>query len=202
MNRILSLSAKAMLAAASIAASAGSASAQETERGWFKACATQGKNTICNVQFELMADTGQLVTAANIIEIKGELNRRVLQIAVPSGRLIPPGVSMAIDGGAARKIDYLLCLPDRCIAEAPVDDALISSLKGGSDLTLTSINFQRAPNPIKITLSGFTSAFDGEAMAESELEERQKVLEAEMKKKAEESRQKLDAAQDEAKKAN
>lgn len=200
MKRILCLTALAMFAVG--AGSGGAAAQEDAQKGWFKVCSKQEKNDICNVQNIVAADTGQLLTAVNIIEIKGDVNRRIFQIAVPTGRLIPPGVAMSIDGGAARKIDYAVCLPDRCIAEAPLDDALISSLKGGGELTLTSVNFQRAQNPIKMSLKGFTSAFDGEPIEQSELQERQKKLQEEMEKKAQAAREKLDAAQEQAKQAN
>jgi hypothetical protein len=53
---------------------------------------------------------------------------------------------------------------------------------------------------LKISLEGFTQAWDGEPIAQSELQERQRLLQEEMAKKAEEARKKLEEAQAEAKK--
>ena len=97
------------------------------------------------------------------------------------------------------KLDYAVCLPDKCTAEVPLTDAMIASLKKGTDVTFTSINFRRAPNPIKISLQGFGAAFDGEAISESKLAESQKSLQDSMQKKAEEARKKLEDAQKAAK---
>ena len=167
--------------------------------GWFKVCTKQGENDICNVQNIRSANTGQLLTAVNLIQITGQTNRALFQIAVPTGRIIPPGVGMQIDGGATQKINYSICLPDRCVAEAPLSDALVSSLKRGGELTLTTVNFQNQPNPIKVSLSGFTAAFDGEPLQQSELEDRQQQLQAEIEKRREEFQKKLKEEQDKAK---
>jgi hypothetical protein len=55
------------------------------------------------------------------------------------------------------------------------------------------------PNPIKMSLDGFTGVFEGPAMEQSKLAERQKLLQEEMQKKADEARKKLEDAQKAAK---
>ncbi|WP_309084538.1 invasion associated locus B family protein [Chelativorans sp.] len=172
---------------------------QEPPQGWFKACTKQEDVDVCNVQFLLRANSGQLLTSVNLIEVKGKINRRVLQVAVPTGRLIPPGVGLQIDGGQTRKIEYAICVPDRCVAEAPLTDEVVASLKRGSELTLTSVNFQNQPNPMKVTLQGFTGAFDGEPLQQADLDERQKKLEEFVSKNNQEFAEKLKQAQEQAK---
>jgi len=184
-------------------AGSGAAVAQQQQPqlpdGWFKACTKQDDVDICNVQYMARADTGQLLSAVNLIEVKGKVNRRLVQIVVPTSRLIPPGIGMQINGGAAKKIDYAICLPDRCLAETQLTDELVTQLKKGSELTLTSVNFQNQPNPIKITLSGFTAAYDGEPLRQDDLNERQQKLEEFVSKNNEEFAQKLKQAQERAK---
>lgn len=167
--------------------------------GWFKTCTKQDDSDLCVVQNVNVAQNGQLITAVGLITVQGKVNRKILQISVPTARLIPPGISMQIDGGKGEKIDYVVCLPDKCTAEAPLTDAMIASLKKGGEVVFTSINFRRAPNPIKISLSGFTGAFDGEPISQSQLAESQRSLQEGMQKKAEEARKKLEEAQDAAK---
>ncbi|MEN0000942.1 MAG: invasion associated locus B family protein [Pseudomonadota bacterium] len=184
----------------------GAVNAQQAEnlpRGeWFKVCSKQADNDICNVQNIRTAQTGQLLTAVNLIQITGKNNRSLFQIAVPTGRVIPAGIAMQIDGGEATRINYAICLPDRCIAEAPLTDELIAALKRGGSLRLTSVNFQQQPNPIDVTLSGFTAAFDGEPLQQSELQSRQQQLQAEIEKRREEFQQRLREEQEKAKQAN
>ncbi|MCQ4629760.1 MULTISPECIES: invasion associated locus B family protein [Shinella] len=168
-------------------------------KGWFKVCTKQEDNDVCIVQNLLTANSGQLITAVGLITVAGKTNRKIMQVSVPSARLVIPGVQMQIDGGKGLKLDYAICMPDKCVAEVPLTDQMIASLKKGGELVLTSVNFQRAPNPIKISLEGFTGVFDGEPIEQSQLEERQRLLQEEMQKKAEEARKKLEDAQKAAK---
>ncbi|MHB0950314.1 MAG: invasion associated locus B family protein [Allorhizobium sp.] len=166
---------------------------------WFKTCTKQDDADICVVQNQQLAQNGQLLTAVGLISVEGKVNRKILQVTVPSARLIPPGIMMQIDGGKGVKLDYAVCLPDRCTAELPLTDAVIASLKKGNEVVFTSINFRRSPNPIKIALDGFTGAYDGEAMSQSQAEERQRLLQEVMQKKTDESRKAIEDAQDAAK---
>lgn len=180
-------------------ASAQQAAGGTPPQGWFKVCTKQEDNDVCIVQNLLAANNGQLLTAVGLITVSGKVNRKVLQVSVPSARMIPPGIQVQIDGGKAQKLDYAICMPDKCVAEAPLSDQMIASLKKGGEVVFTSINFQRAPNPIKMSLEGFTGAFDGEPIEQSQLQERQRLLQEEMQKKAEEARKKLEDAQKAAK---
>ncbi|MCO6402806.1 MAG: invasion associated locus B family protein [Aurantimonas endophytica] len=168
---------------------------------WFKVCSSQGENEICNTQYTMVADTRQLITAINLIDVKGKVNQKVVQAVVPTGRVIPAGVQMKIDTNAPVTLNYSVCFPDRCIAEAELTDALVASMKKGGQLTVTSINFQRQANPIPITLSGFTGAYDGPPTAQPELAQRQQELNEALQKQAEERRKKFEDAQNAAKAA-
>lgn len=175
--------------------------AQQVPQGWFKVCSKQEDTDVCNVQNLLMADSGQLLTGVSLIEVKGKVNRKVFQVSVPSGRLVPPGIGLQIDGGKAAKINYAICFPDRCIAEVGLTDDMVNSFKRGGEMTLTSVNFQNQPNPIKISLKGFTDAFDGPPLQQSDLEAKQKKLQEEIEKRREEFEKKLKAEQEKAKAA-
>jgi invasion protein IalB len=174
----------------------------EAPRGWFKVCAKQEDNDICNVQNIVTADSGQLLTAVSMIEVKGKVTKKIFQISVPTGRLIPAGVGLQVGQNKAIKVDYAICFPDRCIAEAGLSPELLAVLKKGNELTLTSVNFQNKPNPIKISLNGFGAAYDGPALKQSDLEEQNKKLEAEIAKRKQDFSKKLKDEQDKAKAAN
>lgn len=193
----------ATLFAASVSASlTGMAHAQTPTQGWYKVCTKQEDNDVCVVQNIVTASTGQLLTAIGLIIVEGKVNNKVLQVSVPSARTIPPGVNMQIDDGKAQRIPYSVCMPDKCVAQVPLTDAIVDSFKRGGEAVFTSINYQRAANPIKISLKGFTDAFDGEPVAQSELQERQRLLQEEMQRKAQSAREKLEAAQKKAKETN
>ena len=195
---LLAAAAFGMAAGASVPAAA---QQQEMPQGWFKACSKQEDVDICNVQNIMVADTGQLLTAISLIEVKGKVNRKIFQVTVPSGRMVPPGIGMQIDGGQTQKIDYMICLPDRCIAEAPLSDQVVSAFKRGQKVTFTSVNFQNQPNPIQVTLTGFTGAFDGAPLQQSDIEDRQRKLQEFVSKNTDDFAKKLKEEQERAKQA-
>ena len=176
------------------------ASAQGANQGWYKTCTKQEDNDVCIVQNIVTAPTGQLLTAVGLIKVTGKVNRMIMQVTVPTARMIQPGINLQVDGGQAQRLEYAICMPETCVAEVPLTDAMVASFKKGGELVLTSINYQRTPNPLKITLEGFTQAYDGDPIAQSELQERQRLLQEEMAKKADEARKKLEDAQAAAKK--
>ncbi|WP_315919605.1 invasion associated locus B family protein [Mesorhizobium sp. SP-1A] len=175
---------------------------QQIPQGWFKACSKQEDVDICNVQNITTANTGQLITGISLIDLRGKVNRKVFQVTVPTGRMVPPGIALQIDGGKAQKLDYVICFPDRCVAEVPMTDQLVASFKKGSELTLTSVNFQNQPNPIKVSLQGFSGAFDGPPLKQSDLEDRQKKLQDFVSKNNEDFAKKLKEEQEKAKTGN
>lgn len=198
-TRITNFAIGAAIALPLAAAGASAYAQQAPTNGWYKVCSKQEENDICNVQFQSVAATGQLLTAVSLLEVKGKINGRKFQVTVPSGRLVPPGIKVKIDENAPVTLPYAVCFPQRCIAEAQLDDNVIASLKNGGELTLTSTNFQSKENPIKVTLEGFTAAYEGEPLKQDELEARQRQLQDELRKKAEEQRQRLQAEQEKAK---
>ena len=198
-----------MTAGLALAASAGIlvlsnvASAQQRQQPlWQKICSKVGESDICNVQFNVVTSQGQLITGVNLLTSKGKIKRRIFQVAVPTGRYIPQGVKMKIDDGKENTLPYSICLPDRCIAEVGLSDGLVKALKNGGSIRLTSTNFRSQKNPVNVTLKGFTAAYDGPPIKRAELEGRKKKLAEELRKKAEETANKLKAAQEKAKAGN
>ncbi len=179
----------------------GAAFSQEaaSSNGWYKACNDQGETKICNVQYQAVASTGQVITSINLAEITGAVERRVFQVTVPTDRLIPPGVAMKVDDKKPTPIPFSFCTPRICAAEVKLDDKLVEVLKSGKSLEVTSVNFQGKPNPIKISLEGFGEAFDGAPIKQEDLVARQKNLEEELKKKAQSAQSELQKALDAAK---
>jgi invasion protein IalB len=189
----------AILAMSAMLAAPAGAQEQPPTNGWFKLCSKQEDNEICNVQFQAVASNGQVVTAVSLAEVKGKINRRVFQITVPTGRLIQAGIKVKVDENKEVALPYAFCFPQNCMAEVALDDNLVTLLKGGKAMTITSTNFQNKPNPVEVSLNGFTGIYDGPPLKRDELESRQRQLQEELRKKAEEQRKKLQEEQDKAK---
>lgn len=203
MMKKLTLAAFALAAAGMAFSTPASAQQNQIPDGWFKLCQKQKDSDVCNVQFIKAAkETGQLLVGISLIELTGKAQRRIMQITVPPMRILPPGIGLQIDGGKTAKLDYVICPiqpTPSCIAEAPLTDEIINSFKKGGELTITAVNFQNQPTPVKVTLKGFTEAYDGEPIQQSDYEERQKKLQEEIAKRQEEFQKKLQAEQEKAK---
>jgi invasion protein IalB len=184
---------------AAAAAAPAAAAPKGPGQSWFKVCAKQNDVDLCNTQVQLVADNGQLITAVSLLDIKGKTNRKIFQVSVPPGRLIQPGVGMGIDGGQPVKVDYAICFSDRCIAETELTDKLLASLKKGGELIVSSVNFQRQANPVKISLTGFTAAIDGEPIQQTDAAAKQQEVQDWVKKNKAEFDKKIQEAQDKAK---
>lgn len=129
--------------------------------GWYKVCSETEVGNVCNVQFQVQTEQKQLITGLNLIEINGESKRRIFRIIVPSGRSLPPGVQISVDGKQSAAIPYIFCRPRVCSAEVGLNDALVKVFKAGGGLTVATIDFQGNQQSIPVTLKGFTKAYDG-----------------------------------------
>lgn len=189
----------AALALSTLVVAGGAYAQQANEPKWAKVCSKAGETDICNVQYNVLTPQGRLITGVNLLTSTGKVKRRIFQVAVPTGRYIPEGVKIKIDEGKVNTLPYSICLPDRCIAEVGLSNGLVNALKAGGKITLTSTNFRTQKNPVNVSLNGFTAAFDGPALKQSELNNRKRKLEEELQKKADETRKKLEEAQEKAK---
>ena len=157
-----------------------------TASGWFKTCNERDDSKVCNVSFRVVASNGANLTTLNLVEITGKVERRVFQIVVPTGRSLPQGIALQVDGKRATTIPYLFCRAQGCNAEVRLDDNLVDVFKRGGALEITTINFQGQQNPVPVTLKGFTAAYDGPPIKREDPSARQQNLADQLKKKAEE----------------
>lgn len=82
---------------------------------------------------------------------------------VPLGVILPPGVSMQIDGGSATKVDFQQCNRQSCVAPLPLDDTLLSTMKKGLEAQVTFhavVQGNRRPITVPVSLKGFTAALN------------------------------------------
>lgn len=163
---------------------------------WIKLCGNDpnSKKEICFVQRELRTESGQFLASAGVREVKGEA-RRILLLQTPVGMLIQPGMRVQVDKGKQEAAKYTICFPNACFAELPVDDAFVASMKKGGELILTTLNQQAKGVSFKLSLKGFTSAYDGPAIDTAALQRQQQQLQSELQRKAKEAQQKLIDAQ-------
>ena len=165
-------------------------SAPAAQPEWIKFCGEdpKAKTTVCVVQRELRAATGQLLAMVTLAENK---DKKFVRVAVPPGMLLRPGLQVQIDNNKPTKADYTICIPNLCFAEVEVKADYVASLKAGNNLIVTTLTQQAKPIKFDISLIGFTKSYDGEAIDPQKLQDDQKKLQDELKRKAEEARKKL-----------
>ncbi|EJF83774.1 hypothetical protein MCU_00442 [Bartonella elizabethae Re6043vi] len=176
-----------------------SANAQTLSQGWYKVCSKQHDVDICNTMNTVLSNTGQPLTAFNLVEIKGKQNEKRIGIQVPTGRFLPEGVHIQIGDGFSKKIPYIICNGPSCIANDVLDDKLIAAMKSGTKMVVTTVNFRGSANPIEFSLNGFTAAYTGPGMEEKDFQQEQIKLQQAIQSNQKEIEERMRAEQEKAK---
>jgi invasion protein IalB len=85
---------------------------------------------------------------------------RLMRVVAPLGVLIPPGVSLRIDNADAGRLSFLQCLPNGCVAQLAMDEALINKLKNGKTATLGVFQTPEEGVGVQAPLAGFKEAYE------------------------------------------
>lgn len=139
---------------------------RETFNDWQIRCKDNG---FCYMHQVAYNSQGSAVLSINISKFSepqtvdaGTLVARA-EIITPLEVYLPAGLGMRIDEGQVTATSFLTCNPLGCIASPPLQDTLVDSLKNGGAVDFL---MRRAVDPegtvvgAKISLSGFTAAFD------------------------------------------
>jgi invasion protein IalB len=161
---------------------------------WTKVCGKdqQAGKEICYTtrDFGQAADQ-QPVLAVAVYDVKGDA-QRIVRLLLPVGLLLRPGFRFSIDKGAALEGAYEICFPNGCFAESRLDAKQLEVMKRGSVLNINVKNQVNSEVIFAVPLDGFGKAFDGPAIDPKVLEDQQKALQAELQKRAEEERRRLE----------
>ena len=176
------------------------------QRAWVKVCekataVSKGKDgkeekrdfNICLTSHELLdGRTGMVAVSAAVRQVEGQ-DRQDFIVTVPLGMLIDAGLHIAIypkdlweraqkqekiDETKLKgiKLDFLLCHPSGCTAEAETTPELINDLKSSGGLVVFAVNAGRAPVAFPVLLDGFEQAYAGIPMDKEAYSESRKAL--------------------------
>lgn len=165
-----------------------------TQPEWTKVC---GKDEAANKEIcYTTRDFGQAadqppVLAVAIYDVKGD-EQRIVRLLLPVGLMLRPGFRFSVDKGAALEGNYEICFPNGCFAEARVKGVTLDQLRKGTILNVNVKNQANNEVVFAVPLEGFAKAFDGPAIDPKVLEEQQRALQAELQKRAEEERKRLE----------
>jgi invasion protein IalB len=85
---------------------------------------------------------------------------RLMRVIAPLGVLLPPGVSLRVDNAEAGRLSFLQCLPNGCVAQLAMDEALINKMKNGKTATLGVFQTPEEGVGVQAPLAGFKEAYD------------------------------------------
>ena len=164
---------------------------------WTKICGKGPEataKTVCQIGKDGRLESGVPVVSAVIIEMEGE-TKKVLQVTLPPGVLLPRGTRVVIDRDEPAAIigSFLVCANGGCIAQLEATADTIAKLKKGQQLFVQAYNMTQSVMTLSLPLADFAKAYDGPATDPKELEEKNKKLQDELQKRANDARQKLEA---------
>ncbi len=96
----------------------------------------------------------------SVIVLKTADNKaRLLRVLAPLGVLLPNGLGLNVDGIDMGRVAFVRCLPNGCIAEVVMDDALIATLSGGTSAIFIVFKTPEEGIGIPVSLKGFGDGF-------------------------------------------
>src|SRR5262249_48201018 len=137
---------------------------------------------VCLTVSEAHLETGQFLAGAALIEQEGE-QRRIFRITLPLGMQLPQGARVIVDQDQPVTGQYIVCLPNGCMADFEVQPDFVGKLKKGQQLMLQGINLPGQAASYPIPLGDFAKVNEGPPTDPKVYEERQRKLQEEQQKK-------------------
>ena len=138
-----------------------------TYSAWKKLCfrgAAQGADTkmVCRTSIEGKSDLGQIILKVDLIE-REESPAARLQIFVPVGNFLQPGITLAVDKATSLLVPYTICLANGCVAATVPEPNFVRELETGKMLSLQVVNSNVVTVIASMPLDNFEKARQGVA---------------------------------------
>lgn len=157
---------------------------------WVKLCQEDEKlkKQVCAVTHELRdGNSGNVMASASIRMVEGEQSKLV--VTMPPGLLLQPGIRIQVNKEEQIPGKFVICFPAGCVAQLEATDAIIQGMKKGTELLVLGLGQDQKPTGFKLTLSGFTKAYDGPPTDTKTFQDAQQKLVEEIRKRAAERAQ-------------
>jgi invasion protein IalB len=131
---------------------------------WAVRCYPMQSASPCDMfQQQNDAKSQQRILALSIAYIP-HLDRHAIQISVPLGVAVPPGVIIHTASFSSPAMPYRRCDRGGCYVEMLVDNSTIDQLSHGGDTAMVKITADDGKNyDLKLSLNGFAAAHDSMA---------------------------------------
>jgi invasion protein IalB len=133
-----------------------------TYSDWTKLCfrGVQGADakTVCRTTIDGKWDTGQIALRVDLIEREDAPAKR-LQIFLPSGFFLQPGLRLTVDKGDSMTLPYTICLANGCVAATVADPNFVHALETGRILSIEGVNSSVVTVVSSLPLDNFAKAY-------------------------------------------
>jgi invasion protein IalB len=133
---------------------------------WKKLCfrGARGADTkmVCRTSIEGKSDLGQIILKIDLIEREDAPSTR-LQVFVPAGNFLQPGIRLTVDKGSSMFVPYTICLANGCVAATVPELTFLRELEAGKMLSLEVVNSNVVTVIASLSLDNFATARQGVA---------------------------------------
>ena len=131
---------------------------------WTKLCfrGVEGAGTkmVCRTSISGKLDTSQIALKVDLIEREDTAVTR-LQIFVPPGSFLQPGMKLTVDKSSSMAIPYTICVGNGCVAASVADANFVRAMESGRALSLEGVNANVVAVITPLPLDGFAKAYQG-----------------------------------------
>ena len=129
---------------------------------WSVACSARARALPldCAVEQRVVArETGQVIAVA-LVSVAGETRKPTLLFQLPSGLFLQDAPVLRIDDAGQISLQYQSCDARGCVILAPVNPALLASMRAGRVMTVQVTGINRDKLTFPFLLTDFSVAFD------------------------------------------
>jgi invasion protein IalB len=132
---------------------------QPPAANWAVNCENTGNGLECKASHAIVtAETRQLLLAVTVSKPAGGKDGAML-IRLPHGLFNPAGITLAIDGQKAERIEIQTCDASGCYAGAPLPPDRLTAMTTGTKLNIVFQDLMRQNITVPVPLKGFEDAY-------------------------------------------
>lgn len=113
----------------------------------------------CAIIQNVTAEDQPNVGLSVIVLKTADKKSRLLRVLAPLGVLLPNGLGLNVDGKDMGRVAFVRCLPNGCVAEVVLDDAMVTTLSDGTNAIFVVFKTPEEGIGIPVSLNGFSDGF-------------------------------------------
>jgi invasion protein IalB len=138
----------------------GASQLQETHGDWRVICNPQKGETVCTLSQQQIDNTSRQLVLG--IELKPTgADKAEGTLILPFGLAVAQPVTLQVDdAGSTQNVPFRTCVPAGCLVAVTFEPATLASMRKGTAITVKATGEGGQEAALKISLKGFSSAFD------------------------------------------